>query len=204
MKLTGSRSTATFDRYSDWDYTIEGRDDFAWIETQLVGAACWRIYRRGSLWILTVLKPDLEMVDCGEAQGACEAEWHELEQRQEHIALSDYWIIAAKHLKGFFRGYDLLADVGLEYSLQILRGLYLESKLGVREYQDFYHYKTAVFPRQAELGELFAVTGLPTRTRPERIAKLSAMNTLARELAPDFAPALGACIQAELEWIQAH
>jgi hypothetical protein len=202
MKLTGSRSNHTFDRYSDWDYAIDERDDFAWIDTQIGAAACYRVYKPGELWILTLLKPSLEMIDCSAAEGTFDAEWSVLEGRQEQIPLSDYWIFAAKHLKGIFRGYDLLLDVGLEFSLQILRGLYLQSKLGIREYQDFFSYKTQVLPHQADLGELFAVSGMPTVTRVERIDKLMAMNDLVCALTPEFSRSLHAHCQMELRWLK--
>lgn len=198
MKLLGSRASGTNDDYSDWDHSIEGAGDFATLQPILDDALCWRVQKLGPLMVLTLITPEFALHDYTDESGACEAEWEEIQARESDMRVATFWILAFKHLKAIYREYWLLLDCGIELSAQIVRDTFVETHFGTPHYKDFFAHKRLGDGVAERCAPLFAATGLPTRTRTERIDKLRALNALYASLTPGPSETLRAGAEARL------
>lgn len=198
MKIIGSRADGTADAYSDWDRVIETEADFAELRHAIETSVCSMHHARGEFHLVTLLDADLQMHDYSDSSQQFEPQWQEIAALADNSEVSDYWIIMVKHLKGLFRGYLLLVDFGIEFSLKRLRDKFVFHHYGVERYHDFFAFRQLGANVNTTLAPLYAVTGLPTRTKLERIEKLRAMNALYTSLTPERSEAIQQTMERKL------
>ncbi len=178
MQATGSRTTDTYDAFSDWDFQVDSAQDFPQIAAKIAEAAAWNIVKRGNLYIATIIDVAGTMWDYSGTDAHFDSQWRALGTPAAPAAsIYDYWIIAFKHLKGLYRGYEQLGSVGIEMSTGLARDIYIAQKYGFQQYKNFYAYKQIAPVLEAD-AELKAVVGLPYRTADEMLSKLIALNRL--------------------------
>ncbi|MGC4045654.1 MAG: GNAT family N-acetyltransferase [Armatimonas sp.] len=198
MKIIGSRASGTADPYSDWDHVLETEADFAELRQAIETSICSMHHGRGDFHLVTLLDAELQMHDYSDSSQQFEAQWQEIAALADNSSVSDYWIIMVKHLKGLFRDYLLLVDFGIEHSLKRLRDAFVLHHYGVERYHDFFAFRQLGANVNITLAPLYAVTGLPTRTKLERIDKLQALNTLFITITPERSTAINTLFDKKL------
>ncbi len=177
MRLTGSRADHSDDIFSDWDYQIETSEDFSELRKRIAAAITWRIHDLGPLRLVTLIDDDGVMADFSGAADTYVSEFKALELIASDTQYADYWIFTFKHLKGLFRKFDVLVDIGIEMSTGLARDLYVRECYGLEHYKDFYHYK-AIASAFSDDTQMVQATGLPYRNVQERLTKIRALNEL--------------------------
>lgn len=173
MKLVGSRVSGEVDEFSDYDYGVESQVDLAAVQSVLENFILWKCYRNGRLAVLTGVDKEGRMYDYS---GLADLDWPQSAAGGMDLILAEFWVLSFKHLKALYRGHLLLADLGLEMSCGLARDLFVSGLAGTTEYKSFFVYKGLGIDGAPGLQELFEVTGLPCRTRHERMVKLRALN----------------------------
>lgn len=203
MKLVGSRTTDTYDHFSDWDYHVDAPEDFDQIAAKIAESVAWNLVKRGRLYVATVIDTSGTMWDYSGTDEPFGQQWEAL-GTPDPLAqpVYDYWIIAFKHLKGIYRGYDELAAVGMEMSTGLSRDIYLSRKYDIRNYKNFFAYKPVADTINAD-EQLKQTTGLPYTTTAEKLHKLTALNDLVLAASPNISTAVHQVFQAKIQELAA-
>jgi len=173
MKLVGSRSSGLVDEFSDHDYELESEADLATVRSVLAGFILWKCYRKGRLAILTGVDEQGRLHDYS---GPAEFSWPVSTDSEIDQMVAEFWVLSFKHLKALYRRQLLLLDIGLEMSCALARDLFVAGFAGTTDYKNFHNYRALKVDAFPGLQGLFDVTGMPCRTRSERILKLRAFN----------------------------
>lgn len=202
MKLVGSRSTDTFDIFSDWDFHIDSQRDFEAIASKLAVAAAWSVIRRGNLCIVTLLDRSGTLWDYSGAYDRFTTEWDALgTPASSDQPIYDYWIMAFKNLKGIYRGFNAFVSLGIEMSTGLARDLYLQRQYNIAHYKNFFAYKQVAHLVEADQ-HLKQVAGLPYATANEQLLKLAALNQLILSVSQTISEDSYAAFQDKVQHLQ--
>jgi hypothetical protein len=200
MKLTGSRSREDHDAFSDWDYRLESTDDFAAVQKHLATCLLWKPAVLPVLRGVTLIDTNGDLYDYASPHEMCESQWDSIAAQEDHSKIRDYWIMTFKHLKALYRNLDPLCSIGLEISTACARDIFFQYALDVNFVGSFYEFKKiATTPR---LGDIELITGLPYRTRQEKLDKICALNRVVVDALPGFSDRTSAVFEERLHLLR--